>query len=302
MKTALVTGSRGFLGRHFVQQLWSGGDYNILECDVRTGLDCRDVFADDVTRFDLVVHCAAAVGGRAKIDGAPLDLSVNFELDAAYARWLVKTKPTRAVYLSSSAVYPTYLQNDAFRWREGWLQETDVAEFGNRVIGQPDQVYGWSKLIGEMLMRRVLYAGVDVTVVRPFSGYGSDQDDTYPFPTFVRRALNREDPFTIWGDGTQVRDFVHVDDVVGATLAAVRATLSGPLNVCTGVATSFNQLAQLVCSYAGYEDPPELQHMLQAPTGVRHRVGDPTRMLKIYAPTVTLDEGVRRALKEMKDD
>ena len=65
--------------------------------------------------------------------------------------------------------------------------------------------------------------GVPVTIVRPFSGYGPDQDTTYPFTAFAERAARRADPFDVWGDGQQVRDFVHVTDIVNATLALVDA-------------------------------------------------------------------------------
>jgi len=58
--------------------------------------------------------------------------------------------------------------------------------------------------------------GLDVIVYRPFSGYGEDQDLTYPFPSIVRRAVRRESPFVVWGSGKQLRDFIHIDDVVEA--------------------------------------------------------------------------------------
>ena len=133
-----------------------------------------------------------------------------------------------------------------------------------------------------------------MTVLRPFSGYGSDQDETYPFPAFIRRARERQDPFEIWGDGSSTRDWIHIDDLVGATLAAVERDVAGPVNLGTGKATSFDELAGLVTAAAGYQ--PELKHLPNAPQGVHHRVCDPSRMLDFYTPTVTLEEGIRRAL------
>jgi nucleoside-diphosphate-sugar epimerase len=161
---------------------------------------------------------------------------------------------------------------------------------------EPDQVYGWSKLVGEVLAAKLRETGVPVTVVRPFSGYGTDQDPTYPFPAFIARAKAREDPFTVWGDGHQTRDFIHVDDVVNGTLAAVDQGVDGPLNLCTGRPVSFGVLAMEVCRQAGYL--PDFHYATDQPTGVRYRVGDPTRMLEVYQPKVTLEEGIRRALEE----
>src|SRR6202035_3854150 len=107
----------------------------------------------------------------------------------------------------------------------------------------PDATYGWVKLTGERIAREVQNAGVPVTVVRPFSGYGEDQDDCYPFPAMIARAARQENPFDVWGDGQQVRDFVHIDDIVRATLALVDANADGPVNLGTGVGTSMDDLA-----------------------------------------------------------
>lgn len=266
----------------------------------QVSFDCRKIFNhsedDDHPPFDLVIHAAAIVGGRVRIDGDPLALAENLELDALYARWLTRARPRHAVYLSSSAVYDVEDQlTDGFDLDEDaqWI----------RKIGMPDQVYGWAKLTGELLMRRVIDDGVPVTVVRPFSGYGEDQSLDYPFPSLIDRALRREDPFTIWGGGDQVRDFVHVDDVVAATLACVEDDAStfahgGPLrpvNICTGVGTSFYQLADIVCRTAGYN--PEIRVLDDTPRGVARRVCDPTRLSWVYSPTITIEEGVARALR-----
>jgi nucleoside-diphosphate-sugar epimerase len=287
---ALVTGDQGFLGRHFSAALAAAG-YDVVGCDVRTGPegDCRYVFGQISQRYDLVVHCAAVVGGRAGIDGSPLETAVNLELDAALFRWAAIARPGRVVYISSSAAYPViYQTHPGHKLREG-----DV--YIPHDVLQPDQVYGWTKIMGEVLSQQLRRAGVPVTVVRPFSGYGTDQDDSYPFPAFVSRALRHDDPFEIWC-GQCVRDFVHVDDVVGATLAAVAAGAEGPVNICTGVPTSFNTLARMVCQQAGYE--PELAPDPSAPTGVFWRVGSPVVMHSLYMPKIPLAVGIGRALHE----
>jgi nucleoside-diphosphate-sugar epimerase len=126
------------------------------------------------------------------------------------------------------------------------------------------------------------------------SGYGTDQALDYPFPSFIQRAKQRRDPFEIWGTGRQVRDWIHVDDIVGATLAAVDQDITGPANLGTGRPVSFNQLAEMVCKEASYQ--PQLKHILGAPDGVQYRVADPTRMLSYYQPKISLEEGIRRAL------
>src|SRR5690606_5900264 len=116
----------------------------------------------------------------------------------------------------------------------------------------------------------------------------------FPFGAFVARARRLDDPFRIWGDGEQVRDWIHIDDVVRGALAAVDGDVDGPVNLCTGVGSSMVELAQRVCAAAGYD--PEFEFERRAPRGVEYRVGDPTRMREIYIPRVGLAEGVARAL------
>lgn len=288
----LVTGDQGFVGRHLVRALVRRGD-EVAGVDLRAAhsVDARDFFRADDARFDLVFHCAATVGGRATIDGDPLAVATNLSLDAELFNWAMRTRPGRVVYFSSSAAYPVDLQNDRATARP--LSESDIPG-GTSPIGRSDQTYGWAKVTGEMLAEHVRAAGIPVHVFRPFSGYGGDQSTDYPFPSFIDRARKRLDPFEVWGDGRQVRDWIHVDDIVRAVFAAIDQDEFGPVNLCTGIGTSFDELADLVCRVAGYS--PQVKHLTDAPTGVQYRVGDPTQMLKFFTPVISLEEGVRRAL------
>jgi nucleoside-diphosphate-sugar epimerase len=288
----LLTGASGFVGCHLHQALWDRG-YQVSAIDLKPTAavlkrDALDHFRTSDVRFDLAIHCAAIVGGRASIDGSPLGVATNLALDAWYMRWLVRSKTPRAVYFSSSAAYPVALQQPGEIRR---LVETDI---DYEKPGRPDATYGLAKLTGEQLCQYAEAAGTRMTVLRPFSGYGEDQDLSYPFPAFIQRAKQRQAPFEIWGDGSSTRDWIHIDDLVGATLAAVEQDIQGPVNLGTGKATSFDELAHLVTEAAGYQ--PELDHIKTAPQGVHHRVCDPSRMLDFYTPKVTLDEGIRRAL------
>ena len=286
----LLTGSDGFVGRHFYQAL--ADEHQVVSIDKSVNTTCQKFFDNPMSDypFDLVVHCAAMVGGRAKIDGDPLAIAENLAIDSDLFRWVIRRRIPRVVYFSSSAAYPTALQTGDLelnlREEDLWIGET---------VGTPDQTYGWAKLTGELLAKHAEAAGSRVHIFRPFSGYGEDQALDYPFPSFIQRAKERKDPFEIWGDGWQTRDFIHVDDIVGAVLKAVAEDVEGPVNLGWGRSTSFNELAEMVTSAVGYT--PDLLHRTNKPVGCIHRVCDPTKMLSFYQPRVTLEEGIERALR-----
>jgi nucleoside-diphosphate-sugar epimerase len=285
----LMTGHLGFVGRAF-QRYFAGAGHDIVGVDIKEGNDARDFFKVDDRRFDLVVHLAAIVGGRLTIEGNPISVATDLSIDAEMFNWAVRTGQPRVVYYSSSAAYPIHLQQPG---RSHLLRESDI-DLAN--IANPDFTYGWAKLTGEMLAEYAERQGVRTHVFRPFSGYGEDQDLDYPFPSFVRRVVNREDPFDVWGDGTQVRDFIHVDDVVAATMAAVEHDIPGPVNLGWGIPTSFNDLAETMFKVSGWWPSEGIRHHIDKPVGVHYRCCDNTKLLSFYEPKISLEDGIARAL------
>lgn len=288
MKKAIVTGSAGLIGRHFVEHLLRDS-WDVTRVDIKSGIDARSFFRRDSRAYDLVVHCAAHVGGRLDIEGKAAYIGAyNVQLDGAMFEWALRTRPAHVIYWSSSAAYPVCMQKSDHYER---LCEPDI----NVNFPAPaDFTYGWAKLVGERLAQEVQAEGIKVHVFRPFSGWADDQDTSYPMGAFLDRARRKADPFDVWGDGNQVRDFIHMSDIIGATMAAIDQDYPGPLNLCTGVPTSFNELAESVTSAAGYR--PALKYHSDKPQGVRYRVGDPTELHRVWTPRVSLEEGIKRAL------
>ena len=283
----LVTGSRGFVGRHFVKRFLSEGhSLTLIDID-GGGIDARDFFRHSDEKYDKVIHLAAVVGGRRMIEGSPLSLAVDLSIDAEMFSWALRTRPGCITYFSSSAAYPIALQKGDLKIRlsEEAIDLNDVMT--------PDLSYGWAKLTGEMLASYARAQGLKVHVFRPFSGYGSDQSLDYPFPSFIERAKRKANPFQIWGDGNQVRDFIHIDDIVEGALTLCDADIDLS-NLCWGRPTSFNQLADLICQILGFE--VTLEHLSNEPVGVSFRVGNPSLQNAYYRPRITLEEGVERAL------
>jgi nucleoside-diphosphate-sugar epimerase len=284
----LITGNRGFVGRHF-ERYYKAAGHDVRTCDIVANVDCRRYFDESFPKpgtYDLVVHCAAVVGGRVGIDGEPLHLMAeDLSIDAALFRWALHARPKRIVYFSSSAAYDTYLQvNPGLRLRESI-----------RHVDEPDATYGFVKRVGEAMASHANALGIKTHVFRPFSGYGTEQSLDYPFARFIERAANRDDPFEIWGSGDSARDWIHVDDIVGAVLAAIDNEVLGPVNICTGRATTFDGLAWMCMRRAGYRG--DITYNTEAPRGVHWRVGDPSRLHEFYVPRISLEEGIARALE-----
>lgn len=332
-KPALVTGGCGFVGRHMTRRLLADGCALWIVDDCSTGrhpdlwledsaprrevargvieygggavtfvhADARDFFSGRVeTRgleepeFGDVFHFAAVVGGRTTIDGNPMAVATDLALDALCFGWAVARRPERLLYASSSAAYPVDLQG-----RDGAvaLKESDI-EFGGR-LGQPDMTYGWSKLTGEYLARIAhSHYGLDTACVRPFSGYGEDQDLTYPVPSIALRAAKREDPLTVWGSGLQGRDFVHIADCVEAIMRTIERVQDGSaVNIGSGRLVDFRQVARTFAELEGYE--PQIRTLEDKPVGVHSRYADTTHMRRIldWEPSIGLEEGFARVLK-----
>jgi nucleoside-diphosphate-sugar epimerase len=285
---ALVTGAAGFVGHHVSEELKRRG-YIVDARDIINGSDAHIVFASKLaSKYDLVVHAAASAPHRAAIDGQAEHFARNVHLDSAMFEWAVRTGQGRVLYLSSSAAYPISLQSG--QGLPTHLHEDDIALDDAQ---EPDANYGWTKLTGERLAAAARAKGLPVTVVRPFSGYGEDQSENFPFRAILERIKRREDPLTIWGDGTQVRDWIHIDDVIAGMLAVAESGTEEPVNLCTGVGTSMLELATLACLQVHHM--PDITLLTDKPAGVAYRVGDPTRFHEFYKPQVPLVEGIARA-------
>jgi nucleoside-diphosphate-sugar epimerase len=336
-KPALVTGGCGFVGRHMTRRLLSEGYSLWIVDDCSIGIhtdewlpgrekreeiapgvisydqgrvvfvhgDARDFFSGQIDlgsleepAFGDTFHFAAIVGGRLTIDGNPLAVALDLALDALCFNWAIHKKPERLLYASSSAAYPVDLQGEDGAVA---LKESDI-QFGGR-LGQPDMTYGWSKLTGEYLARIAHeHYGLHTACVRPFSGYGEEQDLTYPVPSIALRAAKREAPLTVWGSGLQGRDFVHIDDCIEAILRILAAVNDGSaVNIGSGKLINFREVAGLFAKLEGYDT--EIKPLEDKPVGVHSRYADISHMKEIlgWEPKISIEEGFDRVLKVARE-
>jgi len=322
MKKILVTGGAGFVGRHICHALLEQGhQVNCVDsvvpltggiCPLEEGgwplydptdyqnfyytkKDCRQYFQEnDDTDFDEVFHLAAMVGGREMIEHNPLVVAEDLGIDATFWQWTLKSHPQKVVCFSSSAAYPI-----KFQQHKGYkLLKEDMIEFSSD-LGMPDLTYGWAKLTHEYLARLAFEKhGIKSVTYRPFSGYGEDQDLTYPFPSICKRALQEKDKdhIQVWGTGDQMRDFIHISDCVSGILSTMDKIDDGSaINLSTGILTTFKQFARAAADIVGYA--PEVRGTSNKPEGVFARGGDTTLQQSLgFSPQIEFKEGIERGI------
>ena len=265
--------------------------------------DCRNYFKEKLNKkFDLVINLAAIVGGREVIEYNPLAVAEDLEIDTAFWRWAVKNKKkiNHIITYSSSAAYPINLQKkNNFRL----LKESDI-DFSKQYLGKPDLSYGWAKLNNEYLALLAFEKyGIKNTVFRPFSGYGSDQDLNYPFPSIIKRALEHDNnkDFIVWGTGLQSRDFIHIKDVVRGSLIISKKIKNGKaVNLSNGNFLNFISLAKLILNLLGKKNIKVFGNS-NKPEGVFARGGSVSLQKKLgFVPKISINDGIEMAINYFK--
>ena len=269
----LVTGSTGFLGGHTCRHLEKQG-HSV------TGLDIdQDIFKQGLPneRFDVLIHFAAYVGGRKGIDNNLYRITKNIELDRRVIEW-AETHVDKVIYPSSCAAYPKSLQT-----QEGTPMREDMAG------GDPFDMYGMSKLAAECMLK---FAKVKSHVMRPFTIYGPGQSMDYPLPAIIHRAKQGE--CSVWGSGTQVRDWVHINDALRVFEYLVQREEPVVLNIGTGIPLTFKQVAQIIYKELHGDYSLNLRTQTDQSEGAGYRYADITLLDSLgLKPETSFVQGVR---------
>ncbi len=191
----------------------------------------------------------------------------------------------RLVYSSSASVYGDAVEEPM----------TESHPFNNR------NFYGATKIAGEAMARAYHERyGLDYVGLRYMNVYGARQDYRGAYIAVIMKmldAIDRGDPVTLYGDGSQAYDFVYVTDCAAANVCAMKADATdGFYNVGTGVRTSLRELAEIVLRITGSD--AGIRYEPQGLTFVKNRIGDPvaaTRDLG-YTYKVELEEGLRELI------
>jgi nucleoside-diphosphate-sugar epimerase len=313
-RRVLVTGGLSFIGSHLVEALVSlgarvtiaddgssGREINIDEVrpDVRLVKgDLRDSrFARAVaTGQDTVFHLAAAHGGRGYIDSHPVECLNNMVIDNNVFTAAAEAGVEKVVFASSACVYPTVLQA---RPHERLLLAEGDADFEKPGATFPDGDYGWAKLMGELQLRAFhRQRGLQGVGCRIFTAYGERENESHAVIALIAKALAGLDPYPIWGDGRQDRNFTYVGDtVMGLILAGSRLSGFDVINIGTPLHVTINELVQEIFAIVDWY-PNQIVHELDKPVGVKSRAADVGKSLDLlgWYPTTDLQSGLRRTI------
>ena len=310
----MVTGGASFIGSHLSELLVRAGAQVTVVDDLSSGAEenlagIRDkislrVFSVDNTEDlrktlagnEIVFHLAAIHGGRGFIEKFPHKIMKNLALDYQVFSAAEDAGVRRLVHASSACVYPLGLQSSS---EELLLLEEESAGFRESSQSFPDGGYGWTKLMGEYQLKTISEASTSLTgrSARIFTAYGSRENESHAIVALWAKAALRLDPFPIWGDGLQTRNFTHVFDTVHG-LALLGADSSDEkfdsYNLGLSEHISIMDVIQEIFSLQGWA-PKEVVSQNERPSGVRSRASDNNKIQKAFgwSPSITISEGLQ---------
>ena len=310
-RTAVVTGGASFIGSHLVEALVArGADVSVVD-DLSSGrvehiqrlVDTGRVrftaanlleprVADRAVRgASIVFHLAADHGGRGYVDMHQAACATNVTLDGLVFLASLRAGVEKVVYGSSGCVYPNFRQQDP----------DEVLYLTEEMAGPPydaDNMYGWAKLMSELTLRAYVRDwGMRAVSCRYFTVYGERGKEDHAVMAMIARAFTGQDPFEVWGDGRQVRNWTYVGDIVeGTILAAERVDDGTAINLGTMERIRVIDAAREILRCTGLD--AEIQLRPDMPTGPLNRVADNGLACRLlgWEPRVCFREGLRRTI------
>jgi len=297
-KSIWVAGHRGMVGAALVRRLRRDGHSVITAgrdtLDLMRQAQVEDWFA--ANRPDVVIVAAARVGGIAANAARPVDfLHDNLMIEANIMRAAANSAVAKLLFLGSSCIYPRLapqpMAEDALL--TGSLEETN-------------QWYAIAKIAGIKLAQAYRQQmGLDFISAMPTNLYGPgdnyDLESSHVIPALLRKAIEARDSgaetATVWGSGTPLREFMHVDDLADALVFLLEQySAADHINVGTGEEVTIAQVAQTIADTVGFTG--RLVFDASRPDGSPRKLMNSQRLLALgWAPRIGLADGLADAYR-----
>lgn len=319
-KQVLVTGGASFIGSHLVDKLVDFGAQVTVIDDLSSGIqdnlsgvnskikfikkDLEYIERDEIKNIfrdqNIIFHLAAVHGGRGYIQKHPADVCSNLSIDHHVFEAAANSGDSmeNLVFASTACVYPPSMQDKIgsdYRLQE---KDSDPAKMDSYMSA--DIEYGWGKLVSEMQINAFINQyGLKACPVRFVTAYGPRENETHAIIALIYKALQKMDPYVIWGDGQQERDFTYVEDIVDGTILASEKVFNGiPINLGTGQKHKLVDVAETIFDIVEWR-PNKLKFEPSMPTGPLSRALDNTRAKELlgWQPRFSLEQGLRRTVE-----
>lgn len=301
-KKILVTGGTGLIGRPLVEMLIeAGAKVRIASLDDPSRAHPAAEFLQvDLTKME---NCQKAAEG----------------MDMVFHLAGIKGSPKMTREKPASFFVPTLLFNtnmmEASRicGVERYLFTSTVGVYGPAEVFYEDDVWktfpsendkfaGWAKRMGELQAQAyaIEYGWQKVSIVRPANVYGPydnfDPANAMVIPSLIKRALERENPLVVWGDGTPIRDFIHAKDVARGMMIALEKCPGYPINLGSGQGYSIKQIVEIIVN--NMPEKPEVVWDNSKPSGDKKRLMDISRAKALgWRPEITIEEGIKEVME-----
>lgn len=301
-KKVLVAGGAGLVGTHLIQQLLEQGakvrvtihnrpiaaylkNVETITADLTSLEDCQSAMQG----IDYVFQAAGSVGSAGTTPAETMaDLGRNLIIAERmlHAAWLEDVE--RLLLLSSSTVYPAF--DHPVKEDEAWDGPTHDSYFG----------YGWMKRYLEKLAEYVASkSDVKIALVRPTATYGPWDYSRHVVPMLISKAMERQDPFNVWGSGEEVRDFLHVKDLArGCLLMLEKHAVCDPVNLGYGSSFTIKDVVGFILKATDYTEA-KIEFDASRPTAIPYRMVDTSKAKELlgFEPEVSLEDGILDAVK-----
>lgn len=297
-----ICGHRGMVGSACLRKFQKEGYTNIIirthaELDLRNQAAVKEFF--EVEKPEYVILAGAKVGGIMANKTHPAEfLLENLEIQNNVINQSFLNKVKKFCFLGSSCIYPCKAQQPI---KEEYLL-TGPLEPTN-------EGYALAKIAGYKLCYYLAKQyGFNAVSLMPCNLYGTndnyDPENSHVFPAFIRRfveaAANNSLEITLWGTGSPLREFLHVDDVANAVYFFMQ-NHNDPevVNIGYGSDITIKELAEMIASAAGYRG--KILWDASRPDGMYRKLMDSSRARELgWQPQITLEAGIRRTIMEYK--